>query len=205
MTTTKKPSRVKALAFDPWTASWEEAQAAHEDTAGPEGAIFQWIAAQGLKNPEQNSEGDGFSVLAAVASCAMHGLVMPDWLARAFLRRYRAVQQLRVDSWDAPEAFGRPYPKGAQITAMRRRRLNRLKVALAVRQFVEMHPDAPLDPEWSRIGSLVAKSDKEAQKLFSEALKMGLAIEPSEIRSRQGYPRVPSKSRKVSGRQRKTY
>lgn len=189
-------------AFNPWTSSWEEAQAAHDDTAGPEGAIFQWCAAQAISSFQvQLGTSDGFDILRQVASCAVHGLVMPDWLAKAFLRRYRAVEGMHVDSWDDPSAFGRPYPKGVQISAMRRRQLNRLKVAQAVREFVTMHPDEPLDPQWERIGSLVAKSDKEAQKLLSEAIKRyGEIYAPSRIRERQGWPPVPSKIGKSGGR-----
>lgn len=205
MTTAKKPAMAKAMAFDPQTASLEEAQAAHDENAGPVGALYQWDAVQELNNYEKKAQRDGFDVLAAVALCALRSLVMPDWLVRDFLQRYRAVQQLRAGSWDDPESFGRPYPKGAQIGATRRRRHNRLIVANAVLNFVKMNPDAPLDPEWGRIGGLVSKSDKEAQKLFSEAVKLGLAMEPAEIRRRLGWPAVPSKLPKISGRRRTRY
>lgn len=194
----------RAVTFDPWTASVEDAIQAQSEVAeplGPEAPIFRCAAARQLEAALEHSDrASGFDVLHWVSLCAWHGLVMPDWLARAFLRRYRAVQLCLVDSWDAKEAFGRPYKKGAQIAAMRRRRLNRVAIANAVTTFVEMHPDKPLDPEWEAIGKKVGESPKNAQKLLAEAIEMGLAFRPSDIRKRLGWPSVPSKSRKLSGR-----
>lgn len=183
-----KPQRPNtSRAFDPWSATIEEAMVAQgefDDQKSPEGPVFQWVAVQELKEAQKHGLKDGFDILKEVARCAQHGLVMPEWLARAFLRRYRAVQQLHAGSWDDDKAFGRPYPKGAQIAAMRRRIMNRVTVALEVRRFIENDPDAPLDPEWDRIGEMVAKSAKEAQKLHAEAVKMGLTSTPGVMRSR---------------------
>lgn len=182
--------------FDPWTSTFEEAvaaQEAHADSIDPDGPIYRWSAAQELLAIEKKGLHNGFDVLAAVALCALRGLVMPDWLARAYLERYRAVQQLRADSWDDDSAFGRPYPKGAQVGAMRRRRLNRIKVALEVKKFISMHPELPLDPEWTRIGQSISKSDKEAQKLYSEAVKLGQAAPIESYRARYRGKRAPRK------------
>jgi hypothetical protein len=187
--------------FDPWRATLPEAEAAHRDSDGPVGAVFQWAAAQKLKEMQARESRDGFDVLWCVAECATHGLVMPDWLVAEYLRRYRAVQQLHVDSWADPQSFGRAYPKGAQVQAMRRRRVNRVKVGLAVTEFVKANPDKPLDSEWERIGEMVAKSDKEAQKLFSEAVASGLFVTAADLRRKLGWPSVPPKFRKVRGRQ----
>jgi hypothetical protein len=111
-------------AFDPWTATLEEVL---ELPADADGEIpvqhLQWMHARSIAAQQLKIErGDGFDVLQAVAACAIHGLVMPDWLVREYLRRYRAVQQCRVKSWDALEAFGRPYPKGTHIQRLRKDR-----------------------------------------------------------------------------------
>lgn len=187
--------------FDPWNSSFEDAQLAHRESDGPTGAIFQWAAAQKIKQMQAKDSRDGFDVLSSVAACAVHGLVIPDWLALEFLRRYRAVQQLRVDSWADPASFGRAYPKGTQVPALRRRRSNRYTVGLAVAEFVRTNPTAPLDGEWERFGALIAKSDKETQKIFAEAVKLGIVSSPTDIRKSLGFPAVPSKFRKLRGRQ----
>ena len=193
------------IPFDPWTATLEaavEAQGQYNGVASYLGPIFLWEAVQRLKVIEAVHERSGFDVLEAVQLCAWHELIMPPWLASEVLNRYRAVQQLRTASWDDPAAFGRPYPKGAQVETMRRRRENRIKVGLAVTKFVKEHPTKPLDPEWTRIGGLIAKSDKEAQKIFAEALQLGVFSSPGVIREQMGFPAVPPKYRKVRGRQR---
>lgn len=190
------------ITFNPWTASFEEAQAAQQEADGPEGAIYQWSAAQGILNAQADiAEPTGLDVLSMVAQCALRGLVMPDWLAKAFLARYRAVTQAYVDSWDHPAAFGRPYLKGVQVGSLRRRRSNRLTIALAISEFVKKNPTAPLDPEWERLGKLVHKSDKEAQKLLAEAIRIyGKPFDPKEIRKRMGWPPIPRKIQNFRGR-----
>lgn len=190
--------------FDPWTATLEVAELQPDADRSPDGAIFQWAVAFDLTARREAIErGDGFDVLQAVAACAVQRLVMPDWLVRAFLRRYRAVQQLQVASWDAPEAFGPPYRKGSQLAAMRRRRDNRLRVAKAVREFVQAHPDQPLDPQWEAIGTAIGEGKSNAQDLYRQAVSMGFAMPPSEIRRRLGWPEVPAKLPKLAGRRTK--
>jgi len=187
--------------FDPWTATLEVAELQPEAHRSPDGAIFQWAVASELTARREAIErGDGFDVLQAIAACAMQRLVMPDWLVRAFLRRYRAVQQLQVASWDAPEAFGPPYRKGTQLAAMRRRRDNRLRVAMAVREFVQSHPDKPLDPQWDGIGKAIGEGKSNAQELYRQAVQMGLAETPAAIRRKLSWPEVPAKLPKLSGR-----
>lgn len=185
--------------FDPWTASLESAQEHHDEALGPAGAIYQWAAATKLIADKSRIEnGDGFDVLQAVADCALHGLVMPDWLARAYLKRYRAVQRLHVASWD--EAFGSPYKKGAQIAAMRRRRNNRLAIWKAVTDFRNAHPGEPLDPYWESLGRQVGEGRTNAQKLYSEALRLGLPPASTAGTSVVGRTAAPVKFEKVAGR-----
>lgn len=175
--------------FNPWTATIEEAQslqAAHLDQADPEGPIFQWMAARKLESFQKRGLKNGFDVLEAVSICALHGLVMPEWLARGYLKRYRSVQQLHVSSWDDESAFGRPYPAGTQVAAARQRRKNMFVVVNLVNEFIGMHPDKPIDPEWERIGGEISKNSKEAQRLFLQAVKDGLIKPTNELRSKYG-------------------
>lgn len=166
--------------FDPWTATLAQAQE-RPNAYGPQGAVSQNIAAHGLTAfKEKIVNGDGFGVLEAVANCAIHGLVMPDWLASAYLKRYRAVQQCRVDSWDSEKSFGKPYPKGMQISAKRRQRINRINVINAVASAIDHNPERPLDVAfWDEIGVLIGEGKSNAQKLHTEAVRLGFAVSPS--------------------------
>lgn len=190
-------------AFDPWSCSWEQAREA-EASASPApavGPIAQWVAVQRVLNARLAVEtGDGFAVLEAIAACALHGLVAPDWLASEFLKRYRAVQQLRVDSWDAEEAFGKPYPKGFQLARARVRRAARLRVVLLVENFVRRSPSDPLDAEWDRIGREANVGKTLAQELYSEAVALGRALPVLELKKRSGNGPQPARPRKVAGR-----
>jgi hypothetical protein len=171
--------------FDPWTATLEEAMAqpnAHE----PRGAIQKNVAAQTLiARKEKILSGDGFDVLQAVAQCAVADLVMPEWLAVAFLKRYRAVQQLGCDSWDGETAFGKPYPKGMQLARKRRQRNNRVAVINAVALAINKQPEIRIDAGfWEFIGASIGEGKTNAQKLHAEAVRLGIATQPSVRKQR---------------------
>lgn len=110
----------KKIAFDPWTATEEEACAAYfeknpnyEDfgwNGSYQGHImYQWWGVQ-LINSQKDAvmAGDGRALMDCMAKLVVSGLVAPDWLARAFNQRYEAVQNYDFMSWD--EAFGKPHP-----------------------------------------------------------------------------------------------
>lgn len=119
-----------------WTlAQAEAANAEYLEThpRGPAEPFFQWAALLDIERMRPAIVGgDGFDMLAAICKCAQRDLVMPEWLAREFIKRYMLVVTCRSDSWD--EAFGRPYPKGTQLSAIRTRREKRLSVYFAVKQ-----------------------------------------------------------------------
>lgn len=127
--------------FDPWSATVDDAVAADSsfEIDGPEGPLFQWQAVQNISAMRERAEqGDGFAVLDAVSQCIRHGLKVPDWLARMFLRRYDAVLNCRAGSWDDAAAFGRPYPQRTEIALLRLRRIKRLEL-----QSYFLRQDAP--------------------------------------------------------------
>jgi GNAT superfamily N-acetyltransferase len=110
----KKVLRVRALArrngaakSDDWTPTKER-------------AFLRKLARDQLQHlqEEVRRTGSGFDVLRAISVCAMRDVAMPKWLALEFMARYRAVTHCSVASWD--EAFGRPYPKGAHLSALRK-------------------------------------------------------------------------------------
>lgn len=186
--------------FDPHTATLEEAKA-QPNAYRPQGAIHQFATAHELDEKRASIEtGDGFDVLQGVAMCATANLKMPDWLSVAFLKRYRQVQQLHVGSWDDPKAFGRPYPKGAHLSALRRRRNGRYKAAEAFRALVESDPRRPVDKGlWEEIGRNIGEGATQAENLYREALRMGFAETASAIRNRFTTSARPAKLSKLAG------
>lgn len=121
----------------------------------PTAPVFRYDAALRLADLARRAAGlSGFDVLAAVRVCAARGLVLPDWLAREFILRYDAVLNARAGSWDDPAAFGRPYKKGAQLAAIRKRRLLRWAVHDEVTRIRSMEPDTPTDEAlFERVGA----------------------------------------------------
>ena len=105
--------------------SIEQANEAHRaylaaggDRNSPAGPLLQWSALQRVNFWRLAYEaGDTFAVLQAVAECAKHELVMPEWVKRGFLNRYRMVTRHKVKLLD--EAFGTFLPKGAHLSAYR--------------------------------------------------------------------------------------
>jgi hypothetical protein len=135
--------------FDPWTATLDEAVAAHEPWKrarggdGPGGPIYQWAAAKAIEAEREAADsGDGFAVLACINQCVTHDLVAPEWLAYAFNRHYHRVLTCKVGSWD--EAFGKPYP-GRHLEKLRIRREKGVRVWLRIRELRQSESRPPID------------------------------------------------------------
>jgi hypothetical protein len=124
------------------------------DGRGPESPLFQYFAVRTVLALQSGiTAGSGFDVLRAVAECARCGLVMPDWLARAFLNRYRAVTQFEAKSWDDPLSFGPPYPKGTNIRAKRKARSKGRELYVRVNALRAQHPDKSLVSAFDEVGT----------------------------------------------------
>lgn len=179
---------------------------------GPEGLIFQYFAVLMVMSLRPGIEaGSGFDVLEAVAECARCGLVMPDWLAVAFLKRYRAVSHARAKSWDDPLSFGRPYPKGTNIAAMRKARVKGPDLYLRVKSLREKNPEMSLlkaletigAAKGMGIGKTLAEEYFYAQQRKHSRLLDGTAADallaPYTLGSDE--PLSPAKTKKTAGRQ----
>ena len=105
------------LPFDPWTATAAATAAAQAATSddGPRGPALQWQAACQVTAARPGCAGPngGTVALSCVNVCAIHGLVMPDWLADEFSRRHALVTTARARTWS--DAFGLAWPKGARL------------------------------------------------------------------------------------------
>jgi hypothetical protein len=138
---------------------------------------------------------------------------MPAWLSLAYLARYDKVLNCRVGSWD--EAFGRPYRKGAQMVALRNRRMARLRVANIVAEFVRRFPHESVEALYSAASATGKDLDTghigeyarrlgvgrtAAQELYAEAVALGFAQPVEEIRSSlRPRPYAPAKFAKLAG------
>ena len=143
---TEQPKPAGPAAFDPWTATIEDSLSLPLDLDDPRSLNWQFAVAQGLKERRHAIEnGSGFDVMDAIATCAKHGLSIPPWLNAAFAPRYGAVKSLRAKSWDAPEAFGPPHPKGTHLAKLRRDEEAAPLVYYCVRKLLTENPDRPVD------------------------------------------------------------
>lgn len=125
--------------FDPWTATREEVDARQRergknfDRSEPSPAR-QWVAALNVKETRPAVEaGRGFAVMFAINECLRAGLIAPPWLAEAFGKRFKAVENLEVISWDDEKAFGPPF-SGVHIDAAKEAREAALPVFDAVEE-----------------------------------------------------------------------
>lgn len=181
--------------FDPFTSTFDQAEK-EPGAFEPQGAMQQFLAAHGLLENRAFYEANP---LDGIASCCTAGLAPPEWLARAFLRRFQQVRGARASSWD--DAFGAPWPKNVQLPAVRRRELNRMKIGNLVADFVKRHPSLPMTALWSQFGRASARrgdvdegiaerarripvSKSTAQSLYAEAVAAGLAIDHNDMRKR---------------------
>ena len=151
-------------AFDPWTATLAEAEAA--DQQGNDAArwpLSQWHAAQKLLAAQSRIvKGSGSIVLGAIAICAENGLPIPRWLGDAFLRRHDVVHHGIATSWDAPEAFGQPWPPDTRPGAVWRLRWRVRIVMDLVRELARIDPRRGITTLWRAFDDELAPAERAA-------------------------------------------
>ncbi len=164
---------MRDLSADPWewpdlTAEELRELASQTTEPGPNEPIFQYVAVRDCAGLRPLIEaGSGRAVLEAVSICALRGLVMPDWLASAFLLRFRAVTQSRAASWDDPLSFGRPYPKGTNIQAQRKAFRLSVRVYNEVVSIRRKEPMTPIDKGlFERVGKPLGLGATLAQAYY---------------------------------------
>ncbi len=167
--------------MDEWTfeqAMSETEKLPQAEMHKPNAPIFRWQAMRWLEAYEKEfkKQKNGFAVLAGVRVCAQADLIMPDWLARAFVARYNKVLNCHVGSWD--DAFDRPYPKGVHLSALHKRRHKKIPAYIAVKKYLEENPEAAINKKLFNAigkslglgGTLVGEYyyDDEVRKLVGE-------------------------------------
>jgi hypothetical protein len=119
--------------------------------------------------------GDGFDTLTCVRLCAQHGLVMPDWLANAFISKYDPVHHLQVGSWDDAESFGRPYPPKTNLKAERKKFEKAGDVWIAIAKGIEQGKSVG-DDFFAEVGEKLFIEKTTVQKYYKYAKEhMGFA------------------------------
>lgn len=134
-----------------WTAEEAFKQEVEWFTAGrPDGRArgpFEgWRSLVKLAELEKRfAAGENGVILDAVSLCALDDLVMPEWLARAFLKQYRKVRHYHEKSWDG--AFGKPHKKGTHLAAERKRQRLAIQIWNKAVDILRNDPSRPIDAE----------------------------------------------------------
>lgn len=83
--------------------------------------LAQYVARERLEEWRRRFEGgERTMLLTAIRTCAAHGLVMPEWIARAYIDAYDLISSARAGSWD--DVFGSPHGKGKHLSRLRQTR-----------------------------------------------------------------------------------
>jgi hypothetical protein len=153
-------------------AEQQETGPGQRDIFDPTGPIYRWDALQKLEALERNfAKGDNFALLHAIRICANHDLVIPEWAARAYIKRFDAVLNCETDSWDG--AFGRPYPNGVHLSKARQRRKLRFAVYARVRELLKANPKRPIDEGlFEEVGDKFDIGKTLCGRLYYEAKRM---------------------------------
>lgn len=118
---------------------------------------------------ERFSKGDRGALFSAIRVASVHGLPLPAWAAEAFVRGYNQVLNCRIDSWD--EAFGKPFRKGAHLSALRKKRESRMAVLLAVQEAIE-NDETICSELFERVGRPLGLGKTLTEEFYYEALKL---------------------------------
>lgn len=174
--------------------------------ADPTLPVFQFVARNDLLMEKARYEaGDKNALLGAIRICANHDLVMPEWLARAFIRGYDKVLNHKVGSWD--DAFGRPLPKGKHLNAARKKREKGPAAWLEVQRMVKEEDRAIDDLLFEDVGKKLGLGKTLVSEFYYEHEARWSGLSPAaqvllEQYRKDDPPGVPEK-RKTSRKESK--
>lgn len=134
--------------------------------------VLVFMAFRDLDDCQSNyqASNNGCEILRGVKICATSDIVLPDWLADAFCNRYYEVVSRSVDSWD--KAFGKPFPKGKHLNAMRKEWNLSIRVYNEIRSILLALPDTPIDKSlFERVGAQFGLGATLAEEYYYSILK----------------------------------
>ena len=144
-----------------------------------------------IAEEEFSTTQSGRAVLRALYVCAMHDLVMPEWLAMEFLKRYREVTHYRTSSWSDEKAFGKPHPKNTNVAARRKAREKGMRVYNEIKA-MRAKGESINKGLFAKVGSKHGLGTTLMEKLYYET-KWRLAL-PSERLAKRLKKGAPAKS-----------
>ncbi len=169
------------MAKDPkqtWT--FEEAKAEQDKVIAsnpkrafdPDTPLFQWSALHEIAGlHERFQKDDKYALMLAVRACANHDLVMPKWVATAYINAFDTVQNYYAKSWD--DVFGKPMLKGANMEAKRKKRYLEFAVLNEVHSILSSEsPKPPIDGHlFERVGQKLYIGKTLATEYYYSVLK----------------------------------
>lgn len=160
------PEAYRQAALEAWRQTEVElASDPSRNISDPKLAIYRFVAMNDLLVEKARFEaGDKNALLGAIRICANHDLVMPEWLARAFIKGYDKVLRHDVASWD--DAFGRAFPKGKHLNAARKNRNKAPAVWLKVRQLHDEGRGKAIDVAFEEVGKQLGLGKTQVSEYY---------------------------------------
>jgi hypothetical protein len=155
--------------FDPW-ADYEFSPMDIFSLMGTP-MLAQWSAARCVTGLRPVIEAGQFDqILRAMTLIARHGLVMPEWLADAYLARYTLIERDEVGSLD--DAFGHAFRSERKRDDNRRRRRQIPLVSALLVKAINKDPNRALDKSlYEEVGSKLGISGSSCDALYREGVR----------------------------------
>ena len=118
--------------------------------------------------------GDGGAILDAVSVCAAHGLVIPGWIAFAFVERHQRVVTGECRSWSDAQAFGDALPKGGNVAGLYARVQTAPWAYEVATRLLSENPNRPIDRAlFEDVGTEIGAGQTKVQALIADYLDRG--------------------------------
>lgn len=157
------------VGFDPWTAKFDLRE---EWEAVGTPAYAQWRAAQAILQLRDlvEKDRDGIAVLTAISFAVRHGLVVPDWLANAYLKRFIRFERCEVASLD--EAFDH-MPTTERVRAAQEKRAKLMpQISELLVEAITMNPARAVDNElFDEIAEKLGIGQGPCRDLYAEGVR----------------------------------
>jgi len=168
-----------------WT--FEEVMAEHDKEIAtnpekwndPSTPLFQWCALQRIEIHRENFQnGNKYSLMLAIRICANHGLILPDWVSKAYITAFDGVHTFRNKSWG--EVFGAPNKKGTHVRAERKKRELPWAVFSEVRSICDSErPRPPIGVSlFERVGKKFNICKTDAAEYYYSVLEQHPSLNP---------------------------